>query len=229
MTGIVVQSLATGDNPYPFTEEEYLSAAGKQQILADWQRFIAGGFKKLFFTRELYRFLHHNCGFSAHSNLDTFWACYFNSEVIRLRAFLNQFGGNRRSIEFGTPAWLDGPAADLKLAMCQEMARLVAPLLQVLEDLELKHVELGRVWREFALRQAQDATLRQAQDTTLNSGIPDPGFPPHYLASENTRNLLAYAAHIALHKPLPLRGLQRQFPQLPEPETGGTYAARVAA
>ena len=210
MNGIVVQSLATGDNPYPFTEEEYLSAAGKQQILADWQRFIAGGFKKLFFTRELYRFLHHNCGFAAHSNPDTFWACYFNSEVIRLRAFLNQFGGNRRSIEFGTPAWLDGPAADLKLAMCQEMTRLVAPLLQVLEDLELKHVELGRVWREFALQ----------------SGITDPGFPPHYLASENTRNLLAYAAHIALHKPQPLRGLQRQFPQLPG-EAEAFHAARA--
>ena len=42
MNGIVVQSLATGDNPYPFTEEGYLSAAGKGQILADWQRFIAG-------------------------------------------------------------------------------------------------------------------------------------------------------------------------------------------
>jgi hypothetical protein len=213
MTDITIQSLATAEaEPYAFVDEEYLSAAGKRQILADWQRFITGGFKKLFFTRELYRFLRHNCGFTAHTSQDGFWAYYFNAELLRLQAWLNQFGGNRRSVEFNTHAWLGGPAADLKLAMCQEMTRLYAPLSQVLEDLAVKHAELGRAWREFALA----------------SGLPDPGYPPHYLVSENARNLLAYAAYIALHKPQPLQGLQRQFPLLPAAEETGLYVARAA-
>jgi hypothetical protein len=237
MTIIAIQSLAAGDaEQYAFVDEDYLSAAGKQQILADWQRFISSGFKKLFFSRDLYRFLHHNCDFMAHTNQETFWAYYFNSDVNRLRLFLNQFGGNGHSAEAGTRAWLGGPAADLKQAVCQEMVRLYPPLLQVLEDLELKHAELGRVWREFALRQAQDAALRQAQDAalrqaqgvTFHSQVPDPGYPPHYLVSENARNLLAYAAYIALHKPQPLQGLQRQFPLFSPPAEAGLYVARAA-
>lgn len=232
MTTIAIQSLAAGEaDPYAFVDEEYLSAAGKQQILADWQRFITSGFKKLFFSRDLYRFLHHTCDFIAHTNQETFWAYYFNSEVNRLRAFLNQFGGNGHSAEYGTRAWFNGPAADLKQAMCQEMVRLYPPLLQVLEDLELKHAELGRVWREFALRQAQDAALRHSQwsqDAALNSRVPDPGYPPHYLVSENARNLLAYAAYIALHRPQPLQGLQRQFPLFSPPAEVGLYVARAA-
>ena len=233
MTDIAIQSLAAGEpDQYAFVDEEYLSAAGKQQILADWQRFISGGFKKLFFTRDLYQFLHHSCSFTAPSHQDAFWAYTFNSEVNRLRVFLNQFGGNGHSAEYGTRAWLDGPAADLKRAMCQEMARLYAPLLQVLEDLELKHAELGRAWREFALqyvRWSQDAALRHLrQDATLPGHVADPGYPPHYLVSENARNLLAYAAYIALHKPQPLQGLQRQFPLFSFPTETGLYIARAA-
>ena len=213
MTNITIQSLAIGEaDQIPFVEEDYLSAAGKRQILADWQRFSTGGFKKLFFTRDLYRFLHHNCGFTAHTSQETFWGYTCNSEVGRLRAFLNQFGGNGLSAEYGTQAWLDGPAADLKQAMCQVMVHLYAPLLQVLEDLELKHAELGRAWREFAIA----------------SRVPDPSYPPHYLVSENTRNLLAYAAYIALHKPQPLPGLQRQFSLFSPPLETGLYVARAA-
>lgn len=194
MTLIPIQTLGIQPDD-GFVDEDYLSGAGKRQLRQDWQCFIASGFKKLFFSRELYRFLHGQCSFTAHTNQDAFWAYYFNSEVDRLRAFLNQFGGSGHSAESGAHAWLAGPAADLKQAMIQDMARLYAPLLQVLEDLEIKHAELGRAWREFALA----------------SGVPDPGYPPQYLVSENTRNLLAYAVYVALHKP-PLRALQQQFP-----------------
>jgi hypothetical protein len=229
MTDIAIQSLAAGEAvQYAFVDEDYLAAAGKQQILADWQRFITSGFKKLFFTRDLYRFLHHGCDFIAHTNQETFWAYYFNSDANRLRAFLNQFGGNGYSAEYGSHAWLDNPAADLKGAMCQAMARLYAPLLQVLEDLELKHAELGRVWREFALRQALHQAQDATQDAALSGPVPDPGYPPHYLVSENARNLLAYAAAIALHRPQPLPGLQRRFPLLSAPSEAGLYIARAA-
>jgi hypothetical protein len=203
MTDLVVQSLAIPTGEYLFVGEASLSAADKGYILGDWQRFISSGFKRLGFSRELYRFLHTHCAFVAHQNLDTFWAYYFDAaETIRLRLFLNQFGGDGRSAELGTTAWLGGPAFDLKQAMCQEMAYFYPPLLQVLADLEFKHAELSRAWREFALA----------------AGLPDPGFPTHYLVSENTRNLLAYAAQIALalrQAPPPLQALQLRLPMPP--------------
>lgn len=180
MTNIPVQSLPAGNSQYTFADEEYLEAADKQQILADWRRFIASGFRKSCFTERLYDFLCNSCAFIARRNRSIFWAAYFNGETIRLRLFLNQFGGNRNSVDYNTEAWLDGPASDLKQAMCREVARLYTPLLRVLEDLELKHTDLGRAWQKFA----------------LDSGIPDPGYPPYYVISENTRNLLAYAARV---------------------------------
>jgi hypothetical protein len=239
MTTLTLQSLAGGEvEPPAFVDEASLPAAGKQQILADWQRFISGGFKKLLFSRDLYRFLHHNCDFIAHTNQEIFWAYYFNAEVNRLRLFLNQFGGSGQSAESGARTWLRGPAADLKGAMCQAMVRLYLPLLQLLEALELKHAELGRVWREFTLRQTpppgppSTGLLRQAQDVAqdaaLHSRVPEPGYPPHYRVGENARNLLAYAAATTLHQPQPLQGLQRQFPPFSSPAEAGLYTARAA-
>jgi hypothetical protein len=185
VTNIPFQSLPAGEDQHTLADEEHLEAADKQHILEDWQCFMVGGFRRSCFTERLYDFLCHSCAFIARRNRVTFWTTYFNAEAICLRMFLNQFGGNGRSVDFNTHAWLDGPAADLKQAMCRETARLCAPLLQVLEDLEQKHAELGRAWQAFA----------------IVSGVPDPGFPPYYLISENTRNLLAYAARIALDQP----------------------------
>jgi hypothetical protein len=185
MTNSPIQSLPTDEGQPTFADEAHLDAADKQQILQDWQRFMTGGFRQCCFTQRLYDFLGHSCAFIARRNRLTFWATYFNAETICLQLFLNQFGGNGRSVDYNTHTWLDGPAADLKQAMCRETARLYAPLLQVLEDLEQQHAELGRAWQAFA----------------ITSGVPDPGFPPHYLISENARNLLAYAARIALDQP----------------------------
>lgn len=190
MNHIPIQSLPAGDGHYTFADEEHLDAADKQQILIDWRRFIAGGFRKSCFTERLYDFLCNSCAFIARRNRTTFWAAYFNGETIRLRLFLNQFGGNRNSVDYNTGAWLDGPASDLKQAMCREVARLYTPLLRVLEDLELKHADLGRAWQKFA----------------LTGEIPDPGYPPSYVIGENTRNLLAYAAQITLDH-------SKQYPQ----------------
>jgi hypothetical protein len=174
-------------------DEEALEAEVKVKILANWRHFIAGGFRYSRFTENLYEFLAHYCAFTDQHRRRAFWTYHFNAEAVRLRLFLNQFSGNGCSAEFNTHAWLEGPAGDLKQAMCQEMAQLYTPLQQVLEDLELRHAELGQAWREFALGHSPGS-----QDTALASGGPDPGYPPHYLVSENTRNLLAYAAQIAL-------------------------------
>lgn len=187
--------LLAGEEPYAFTDEEHYPAGAKWQLLGDWQRFLHSGFKQVCFVRPLYDFLYRNCGFIAHFDQATFWATYFAAETWRLRRFLNQFAGNRQSAEYGTTAWLGGPTADLKAAMCREAGLVYPAISQVLQDLEYRHEELGRVWHEFALA----------------SGLPDPGFPTHYLISENTCNLLAYAAQIALKQPPPLAGLQTQF------------------
>ncbi len=181
---------------YVFSDEKELPAATKRQLLSDWQRFIHSGFKFHCFSGELYRWLGRFTGFIAHTNQATFWGYYFDGPLVRLRLFLNQFGGNFQSAEYGTDAWLDGPAADLKAAMCREMSLVYGAMSQVLQDLEYKHEELGRVWFEFALA----------------AGLQPAAWPNQYLVSENTRNLLAYAAGIAHQQQRrPLYGLQTQF------------------
>lgn len=184
------------EKEYAFTDEEYLSATEKWQLLHDWQHFMVSGFKKLFLTRTLYRFLTHQCGLSAYYNQDRFWQYYFSAEIAHLKSLLSQFGGDKVSVELGHQLWLGDPAADLKAAMCREAERLYAPLSQVLQDLEHRYEEMVAVWHEFA----------------VNSGIQEASLPPNYIVSENTRNLLAYAAYIALKQQRPLTGLQLMFP-----------------
>ena len=194
MIPAVAQTVQAGT--YTFTDDEELSAIEKQEILADWQRFLASGFKRPYFTEWLYLSLVGFGGFAGHRSRDNFWRLYCAGDLARLTLLLDQFGGSRRSAEQGTTAWLEGPPGDLKAAMCQEAARLYEPLSQVLADLEYKHTELGQAWRTFA----------------IEAGLPDPGPPAPFQVGENCRNLLAYAAHIALHHPPPLAGLQHQFP-----------------
>ncbi|MCL4303151.1 MAG: hypothetical protein KJ077_46125 [Anaerolineae bacterium] len=199
MTELTLQPVFLGQEAaLTFSDEsERLTAVYKQRIFEDWRRFLYSGFKKVTFTTDLYRFLVAECSLIGRYNQDYFWSFHCAAASERLRFFLGQFGGNGRSVDFGTLAWLGGPAADLKHAMCAEAGHLYAPLIQVLTDLEHKHAELGQAWRNFA----------------LNSGLPDPGFPQQYLVSENTRNLLAYAASIvsAEQSRPPLQGLQLDF------------------
>jgi hypothetical protein len=184
------------ETEYTFTDEEFITAAEKWQILHDWQHFLGSGFKKLFFSRALYHFLTHPCGLPSHATPDRFWHFFCNAEPHNLAALLNQFGGDQRHAELGNRTWLAAPAPDLKAAMSREAERLYVPLNQVLQDLAYKHEELVAAWHDFA-------QAAQLQEVPL---------PPHYLVSENTRNLLAYAAQIALTQPRPLAGLQLRFP-----------------
>lgn len=183
-----------GRTVHRLRDEEAYTAAGKAQILADWQRFINGGFARQCLTLELSRFLCRQCLLPG-SDRETLWQTNFNGELYSLRLVLNQFAGNGQSVKFQTTAWLDGPAADLKRAMSHETGLFVEPLNQLLDDLERQHDELGRAWRAFARR----------------SGLADPGYPPHYRISENSRRLLAYAAGIVRRRPQP-PGLQLQIP-----------------
>jgi hypothetical protein len=192
----------TAEKSVTVTGEEslLLSADDKEQLLLAWQRLLLSGFKNLFFTGPLYRFLIHHCHFSAHHHREQFWNFYMNSSISRFRDFLAQFGADRRSAEQGNQLWLDGPAADLKEAMCREASRLYAPMSQVVQDLEIKHEEMVAVWHDFAVAANITAAI----------------LPPAYQVSENTRHLLAYAANIALRHQRPLAGLQLKFPLQPQ-------------
>ena len=189
------QALTTQEK-YRFTNEPQLAVERKQEILCEWQRFSRSGFREIFFTDRLYWFLSHHAGFTAHNNRKTFWNYYFNSDIFRLRALINQFSGSLAGAETQTTAWLEGPAVDLKQALCAEMQPICAPVTQVLDDLEYKHQQMVRVWGEFA---------------AANVGPINLAPPPAYQIGENTRNLLAFAIQIALNHP-PLRALQLQFP-----------------
>jgi hypothetical protein len=193
----------TAEKSVTVTGEEtlLLSADEKEQLLLAWQRLLLSGFKNLFFTGPLYRFLVHHCHFSAHRNREQFWNFYLNGSISRFRSFLAQFGGDRVSAEQGNHLWLNGPATDLKEAMCCEASRLYAPLSQVLQDLEIKHEEMIAAWHDFAVA----------------ANITAATLPPAYQVSENTRHLLAYAATIALRRQRPLTGLQLMFPPQPQP------------
>ena len=169
---------------YPFTAEKSITREEKEQLLLAWQRLMLSGFKNLFFTEPLYRFFVHYCRLGRHKNREQFWYFYMNSSPSRFRAFLAQFGGDRRSAEQGHHLWLDGPAADLKEAMCREATRLYAPLSQVVQDLEIKHQETVAAWHDVAVA----------------ATITDAVLPPAYQVSENTRHLLAYVAYIALRR-----------------------------
>lgn len=196
---------------YTFTAEKSVTVTGeetlllsvdeKEQLLLAWQRLLLSGFKNLFFTEPLYRFLIHYCHFSAHRHREQFWNFYMNSSISRFRSFLIQFGADRRSAEQGNHLWLNGPAADLKEAMCREASRLYGALSQVLQDLEIKHEEMIAAWHDFAAA----------------ANITEATLPPAYQVSENTRHLLAYAAYIALRRQRPLTGLQLRLPLRPQP------------
>jgi hypothetical protein len=182
-----------------FDEDNLMKAEAKVCLIEDWQRFVFGGFKHLVFTQDLYRFLIHQCGFSARYNQESFWGFYFNSEISNLLAFLKQFGEDYYSAEYRDLAWMDeGRAAlDLKAAMCVEMAKVYTAFCQVLQDLEFKHLEIIQAWESFA---------KQANIV----GVPAP--PTKYHISENVRNLLAFAAEIALKKEQRLDGVQQMLP-----------------
>ena len=143
---MLMQSIALPTQTYTFIDEEMMSAADKRQILIQWQRFIANGFNKLFFTAALHRYLTHQCSFS-HRSRESFWAYYCASEIAHLKAMLNQFGGDRRGAESGDHDWLRfGDTLDLKAALCEEVRRVYQPLLQVLTDLEYRHEEILSAW-----------------------------------------------------------------------------------
>ena len=100
-----------------FQDEQFMTAADKEEVLADWNTFIHSGFRREHFTDKLYKHLTVHCGLSARVNINEFWANYFNSVAAPLATFFNQFGGTKVSAESRWLDWRGGNAGDLKEAM----------------------------------------------------------------------------------------------------------------
>jgi hypothetical protein len=165
--------------PSQFEDEQFLSAGEKGRVLRAWQRFIRSGFEFRAFSQALYRHLIQHCAFIAHYDRLHFWQFYFDGASAELKCLLNQFGGNRRSCEYGWKLWLDGPAADLKRAMCAEMAVAYPAFIAILAGLD----------REFGQRQAR------AEAVDLGGWLPG-----DYRLNGPIRQILARAAQEAYRR-----------------------------
>ncbi len=140
-----------------FTDEEFMSVTHKEMVLTDWSTFIRNGFQLEHFTSSLYNHLHLHCGFIAHYNQPTFWEYFFNADANRFLAFLNQFGGDRRSAETGMPGWwVNNVGDDVTEAMIYEMSLIHDELAEALISeadaryTNQKWTEINKHWDELA-------------------------------------------------------------------------------
>jgi hypothetical protein len=137
------------EEPYVFVDERFMTAHEKWRVLRAWRRFIRGGFEFEKFTEATYHHVIQHCSFIAHYDRGEFWDFYFNSDPKRLMSFLEQFGGDKRSAEYGWTWWLKGPTgADLNQAMCREMEVIYPALVQVLDGLARQYQAAVARWRE---------------------------------------------------------------------------------
>ena len=139
------------EEPYVFVDEKFMTAREKRRVLRAWRRFIRSGFEWEKFTEATYHHVIQHCSFIAHYDRGGFWDFYFNSDPKHLVRFLNQFGGDKRSAEYGWTWWLKGPTgADLNQAMCREMEVIYPALVQVLDGLSRQYQAAMARWRESA-------------------------------------------------------------------------------
>ncbi len=103
-----------------FMDAEFMTAAEKKTVLIQWTKFLAGRFRLIDFTEELYKHLILHASFIAHFSRQGFWTTYFENPedtVVFLKQFDKDFGF--RSVECGGPWWLQGEYEDINTAMCE--------------------------------------------------------------------------------------------------------------
>jgi hypothetical protein len=148
------------DNIYRFSDEEAMTARQKWRVLRAWKRFIRSGFDASQVSEGLYRFLVSHCALTAHRNRAGFWDFYFDGAPDDLFRLLNQLGGDRRSAEYWGDWWQDGPVgADLKAAMCREMAIVFDTLIAAM-DMAARRVTAAQRRRLAAAVLAFEAARR---------------------------------------------------------------------
>ena len=100
---------------------KFMSAAEKEKVLKDWQRFIENDFDKARFTKQLYNHLIQHCSFIAHYNQAGFYGTYFENPE-RTLGFLKQFDKDHgcKSVEYGMDYWINSEDyRDINTAMIE--------------------------------------------------------------------------------------------------------------
>jgi hypothetical protein len=117
-----------------FTNEKQFSSKLKDQIYSDWCDLIHSGFEKRHMTRPLWHFLIAQCQFHGLVSPELFWEAYFDQTFLPFARFVNQFGrSDHPGVLMNHDGWLTlGSAADLKRAMCDEMAQHYQRLMHIL-------------------------------------------------------------------------------------------------
>jgi hypothetical protein len=96
-----------------------MSAAEKEKVLKECQKFIKSDFSKAKFTKPLHEHLTLHCSFIAHFNQQGFYSSYFDDPEDTLK-FLRQFDRdyNCTGVEYGSTHWLDSvDYTDINTAM----------------------------------------------------------------------------------------------------------------
>jgi hypothetical protein len=146
-----------------FKDSEFMTAKEKELVVAQWKRFVEGGFKEPQFTYRVYRHLSLHCEFIAHFSREGFYQTYFEDHEATIR-FLHQFDGDYGflSVEYGSDRWIRGDYSDINRAMCEVLEsskdRLYADLASKVRERDLSAVEalLAKHGIKAVLQQAQD-------------------------------------------------------------------------
>lgn len=140
-------------------DTKFMSAAEKERVLKQWERFLKGGLKWEQFNKALYEHLILHCSFIAHYNRAGFYSTYFESGD-GIAAFLSQFDrrnadftGCPVSVEYGMTDWAKGDYEDINKAMIETATKYIPELL-----------------REAKLRQ-ENADIAQAKALLAKHGI----------------------------------------------------------
>lgn len=117
-------------------DTKFMTAAEKEAVLKQWERFLSSGLKWERFNKALYNHLIQHCSFIAHYDRAGFYSTYFESGD-DIAAFLSQFdkrnaeaNGIPRSIEYGDTWWVDDDNGDINRAMIETATKYIPNLLE---------------------------------------------------------------------------------------------------
>lgn len=141
-------------------DTKFMSAAEKERVLKQWDRFLKGGLRREQFDKALYNHLIQHCEFIAHYDRAGFYSTYFESGD-GIDDFLSQFdnrNGLPQSVEYGGTGWLTWSSTedyhDINLAMVGTATKYIPGLLG-----QAKHSQ-------------EDADIAEAKRLLSRHGIP---------------------------------------------------------
>lgn len=113
-------------------DTKFMTAAEKQRVLKQWERFLKSGLKWEQFDKALYHHLMQHCSFIAHYDRAGFYSTYFESGDT-IKQFLSQFddrAGIPASVEYGMTYWiLDEGYGDINCEMVRIAGKYIPGLL----------------------------------------------------------------------------------------------------